>query len=62
MNKDINDDCSYNGCRYAVETDAARWSNSTVFEPYTNISDAAKPGTQAYLNLTDQKIQSAGWE
>ena len=59
MNKDINDDCSYNGCRYAIETDAARWDNKEVFKPFTNISEAAKPGTQAYLNLTDAEINAA---
>lgn len=58
-NPDVWNDVAYDGCKYAQETDEARWGNPTVFSKYTPISDAAKPGTQAYLNLTSAEIDPA---
>jgi len=51
-NRDIWDDCGFNGCKFAAETNSARKKDPAVYANFTDISEAAKPGTQAYLNLT----------
>ena len=58
-NSDIWDDCGFRGCKYAAETNDARSIDPATYTNFTDISDDAKPGTQAYLNLTDEEINDA---
>lgn len=58
-NSDIWDDCGFRGCKYAAETNDARSIDPATYTNFTDISDAAKPGTQEYLNLTDEEINDA---
>jgi hypothetical protein len=60
-NPDIWDDCGFSGCKWAVETNTARKDDPLIYSNYTDISDAAKPGTQAYLNLTSAEIDPANF-
>lgn len=60
-NHDIWDDCGFNGCKYADETNDARKDDPLIYSNFTSISEAAKPGTQAYLNLTSAEIDPANF-
>jgi len=60
-NRDIWDDCGFSGCKYAAETNDARKNDPAVYANFTDISEAAKPGTQAYLNLTSTEIDQANF-
>jgi hypothetical protein len=59
MNKDLNDDCSYNGCKFVMDTRAIRENDNSVFSDYNYLVDAVREPVKDALNLTQAEVDDA---
>jgi hypothetical protein len=61
MNPTVNDDCSYNGCNFVMETRAIRENDNSIYSSYDYLVDAVRSPVRDALNLTQAEVDDANF-